>query len=81
MNFGETLIHRGAGVVCGDDTGRLIAKFSHEAEAESFCDAANTKAPTDNGIEKLDNVCHRFNNGDINIGQLVCTIWNEAIAV
>jgi len=80
MDFGEKLIHEGAGIVCGDDTGRIIAKFSHEPEAESFCETANIKAPTDNNIAQLDKVCKRFNDGDINISQLVCTIWNEAMA-
>ena len=81
MQFGENGIHEGAGVVIGDETGRLIAKFSHEQEAEAFCEALNTKAPTDNRIEKLDRVCQRYNNGEINISQLVCTIWNEAVSV
>jgi len=81
MQFGEDAIHDGAGVVTGSDTGRVIAKFSHEAEAEAFCEALNTKAPTDNGIEQLDRVCKRYNDGDINISQLVCTIWNEAISL
>ncbi len=79
MNFGEKLTHKGSGLVCGDDTDRIIAKFSHEEEAEAFCETANIKAPTDNCIEQLDKVCKRFNDGDINISQLVCTIWNEAI--
>ena len=41
MQFGEKLIQDN-GVVTGDDTGRLVAKFSHKEEAESFCEAANT---------------------------------------
>ncbi len=37
------------------------------------------KAPTDNGIEKLDSICNRYNDGDIDICQLVCTVWNTAL--
>ena len=44
MQFGEDAIHEGAGVVVGSDTGRVIAKFSHEAEAEAFCEALNETA-------------------------------------
>ena len=43
MEFGEKLTHDGAGIVVGEDTGRLVAKFSHESEAASFCEAANIK--------------------------------------
>ncbi len=81
MIFGEKLIHEGAGIITGDDTGRVVAKFSHEAEAESFCESANKKAPTDNGIPQLDRHCERYNNGDIDVSQLVCSVWNEAIAL
>ena len=41
MNLGEKVTHEGAGIVCGEDTGRVIAKFSHESEAESFCELVN----------------------------------------
>ena len=41
INLGENAIYEGAGVVVGDDTGRVIAKFSHEAEAEAFCRVVN----------------------------------------
>lgn len=41
MNFGEDLYHDGAGVVCGKDTERVVATFSHEQEAESFCELYN----------------------------------------
>jgi len=41
MNFGEGVIHNGEGFVCGKDTGRCIAVFSHEQEAESFCNLYN----------------------------------------
>lgn len=37
MTLGEEITHEGGGVVIGNDTGRVIAKFSHESEAESFC--------------------------------------------
>ena len=43
MNFGERMIIDSSGDVVGDDTGRLVAKFSHWNEAESFCEAANFK--------------------------------------
>jgi len=41
MNFGENLIHKANGLVFGEDTGRLVASFSHPEEAESFCKSAN----------------------------------------
>lgn len=41
INLGENAIYEGAGVVVGDVTGRVIAKFSHEAEAEAFCRVVN----------------------------------------
>ncbi len=43
MNFGERMIINSDGDVVGDDTGRVVAKFSHWNEAESFCEAANFK--------------------------------------
>ena len=33
-------------------------------------------APVDNGIDSLDKICKRFNDGEINLSQLVCTVWN-----
>lgn len=36
-------------------------------------------APTDNGIEELDEICESFNAGKINLTQLVCTAWNKAL--
>jgi len=80
MNLGEKVTHDGAGIVTGDDTGRIVAKFSHEAEAESFCEAVNMLAPTYNGIPELDDICEQYNAGKLNISQLVCTIWNKALA-
>ena len=35
-------------------------------------------APIDNGIPALDNLCGKFNRGEINLSQLVCSIWNVA---
>jgi len=81
MNFGEDIIHEGAGLVVGNDTGRVIAKFSHEAEADSFCESFNCKAPTDNGIVQLDGLCKKYNDGEINICELVCRVWNGAVAL
>lgn len=44
MNFGERMIiDLSDGNVIGDETGRVVAKFSHWNEAESFCEAANFK--------------------------------------
>lgn len=43
LNFGERMIIDSDGDVVGDDTGRVVAKFSHCNEAESFCEAANFK--------------------------------------
>jgi len=40
MNI-EKVIHEGGGVVVGFETGRVVAKFSHEAEAEAYCRIAN----------------------------------------
>jgi len=41
MTFDEEIVHEGGGVVLGHDTGRVVANFSHEYEAESFCNVAN----------------------------------------
>ena len=41
MNFGERLMSNEIGEVFGLDTGRLIAKFSHESEAKSFVNHYN----------------------------------------
>lgn len=41
MNLGEKVETDKAGCVCGVDTGRVIAKFSHVHEAESFVELAN----------------------------------------
>lgn len=38
-------------------------------------------APTNNGIEELDSICQKYNDGKIDVGQLVCTVWNTALAV
>ena len=40
MNLGELVECEGS-FVYGQDTGRLVAKFSHEAEAESFVELVN----------------------------------------
>lgn len=39
----------------------------------------HTDAPTNNGIKELDGLCEKYNNGKLNISQLVCSIWNVAI--
>jgi hypothetical protein len=41
MELGEKVETDGTGCVCGIDTGRVIAKFSHVHEAESFVDMVN----------------------------------------
>lgn len=51
MDFGEKLIHTGGGVVIGDDTDRVVAKFSHEQEADSFCEMVNQEGRTDKDFE------------------------------
>ena len=38
-------------------------------------------APTDNGIEELDSICRKYNAGQIDISNLVCTIWNKALDI
>lgn len=44
MNFGEpVIVDLSDGNVIGEDTGRVVAKFSHWNEAQSFCEAANFK--------------------------------------
>lgn len=35
-------------------------------------------APIDNGIPELDELCEEYNDGEINITELVCNIWNRA---
>lgn len=44
-------------------------------------DKPEKKAPTNNGIPELDDICERYNNGEINISQLVCSIWNQGVYV
>ena len=39
------------------------------------------EAPTNNGIEELDSICHKYNAGQIDISKLVCTIWNKALYI
>ena len=36
------------------------------------------KAPTDNGIDVLDNLCARYNNGELDLTSLICRTWNSA---
>ena len=36
-------------------------------------------APTDNGIQELDSICELYNEGEIDLGTLVCNVWNTAI--
>jgi hypothetical protein len=43
MEYGENLMSNERGEVFGLDTGRLIANFSHEAEAASFVKAYNSQ--------------------------------------
>jgi len=38
-------------------------------------------APTNNGIPDLDAICERYNKGEIDINQLVCTVWNKALSL
>ncbi len=51
MNFGERMIIDADGEIVGDDTGRVVAKFSHQHEAESFCEAANFHLSAQKGTE------------------------------
>ena len=37
-------------------------------------------APTDNGIPKLDEMCRQYNDGEINLNELVCRAWNGGFA-
>ena len=41
MNLGEKVESDETGLVCGSETGRVIAKFSHVAEAETFVELIN----------------------------------------
>ena len=41
VNFGERLYSGGSGFVYGEETDRLVAKFSHSQEAESFVASYN----------------------------------------
>lgn len=41
INFGERLYSGGSGFVYGEETDRLVAKFSHSQEAESFVASYN----------------------------------------
>ncbi|MBE9515935.1 MAG: hypothetical protein IME93_03040 [Proteobacteria bacterium] len=55
----------------------------------SLCEICNNEssrsdsdsAPTDNGIEELDELCEQYNSGEIDITKLVCNIWNRAVYV
>lgn len=38
-------------------------------------------APTENGIAELDELCRQYNEGHINLSQLICTVWNKALYV
>ena len=38
-------------------------------------------APTNNGIEELDAICRKYNEGKIDLSQLVCTVWNKALYI
>jgi len=57
LELGESVTHEGAGVVVGDETGRIIAKFSHESEAEGFCELVNSAANKEDYYKKFLMVC------------------------
>lgn len=38
------------------------------------------KIPADSGIEELDSILERYNNGEFGLLKLICTVWNTAIA-
>ena len=55
IDLGEMVTHDETGVVIGSDTGRVIAKFSHEQEARAFCDSANEDFSFAIGLHDYDN--------------------------
>ncbi len=60
MKIGENVKHDGNGVVIGCDTERVVAEFSHEAEADSFCELHNGQEGTQQVSEEA--ITHLFNN-------------------
>ena len=57
-----------------EDANSLQARV-RELELESH--SIPVDAPTDNGIDELDDLCGQFNRGEINLSQLICTVWNK----
>jgi len=60
MNINENVRHDGAGVVTGCDTERVVAEFSHEAEADGFCELYNSQEGTQRVSDEA--ITHLFNN-------------------
>jgi hypothetical protein len=81
MNLDENIETDSSGLITGSSTGRLIASFSHVDEAEAFVEMVNTHAPIDNCIEELDSLCRKYNSGNMNLSQLVCSVWNTGVFV
>jgi hypothetical protein len=81
MNLGENIETDDSGLITGLSTGRLIAKFSHVEEAKTFVEMVNNHAPIDSGIAELDSLCRKYNSGQLNISQLVCSVWNRGLFV
>jgi len=52
----------------------------YREQAEGDCPASVCSAPTDNGIPKLDEMCRQYNDGEINLNELVCRAWNGGFA-
>jgi hypothetical protein len=38
-------------------------------------------APTDNGVKEADFWCKKYNDGEIDLNELVCNLWNTALAI
>ena len=55
----------------------------HEMSAEQVFTQMrqHINAPVDNFIPELDNLCRKFNRGEISMSQLVCQIWNTALVI
>lgn len=58
--------------------GTVTTKYHDKIVAEAMQRVAELlQAPTDNDIPILDATCERFNQGEINISELVCTVWDN----
>jgi hypothetical protein len=79
MILGEKVNLLGSGKLVGIETGRVIANFLDLSAGECFRDWINIKPLEDSGIIELDTLCKKYNDGNIDINELIDNVWNTAL--